>query len=42
LRARESAAEYIVKNGKRQAVILPIAEYEEMFEDLYDLSVDLP
>jgi hypothetical protein len=26
MRARESAAEYVVKNGKRKAVILPIEE----------------
>ena len=39
MRARESAAEYVVKNGKRKAVILPIKEYEELLEDLYDLGV---
>jgi PHD/YefM family antitoxin component YafN of YafNO toxin-antitoxin module len=39
MRIRESAAEYIVKNGKRKAVILPIEEYEEMLEDLHDLAV---
>lgn len=39
VRARESAAEYVVKNGKRKAVILPIEEYEELLEDLYDLGV---
>lgn len=39
MRARESAAEYIVKNGKRKAVILPIEEYQELLEDLYDLGV---
>jgi prevent-host-death family protein len=39
MRARESAAEYVVKNGKRKAVILPIEEYEELLEDLYDLGV---
>ncbi len=39
MRARESAAEYVVKNGKRKAVILPIEEYEELLEDLYDLAV---
>ena len=36
MKARESAAEYVVKNGKRKAVILPI---EELLEDLYDLGV---
>jgi hypothetical protein len=39
MRIRESAAEYVVKNGKRKAVILPIEEYEEMLEDLHDLAV---
>ena len=39
VRARESTAEYVVKNGKRTAVILPIEEYEELLEDLYDLGV---
>jgi PHD/YefM family antitoxin component YafN of YafNO toxin-antitoxin module len=32
-------AEYIVKNGKPTAIILPIAEYEELLEDLHDLGV---
>ena len=32
-------AEYIVKNGKPTAVILPIAEYEGLLEDLQDLAV---
>ena len=32
-------AEYIVKNGKPTAVILPIAGYEELLEDLHDLGV---
>ena len=39
MRARESAAEYVVQNGKRKAVILPIEEYEELLEDLHDLGV---
>ena len=39
MRARESVAEYVVKNGKREAVILPIEEYEELLEDLHDLGV---
>ncbi|MDQ6939032.1 MAG: hypothetical protein M3119_02630 [Verrucomicrobiota bacterium] len=29
----------MVKNGKRTAVILPIAEYEELLQDLDDLAV---
>ena len=32
-------AEYVVKNGKRVAVILPLAEYQELFEDVDDLGV---
>ena len=32
-------AEYIVKNGKPTAVIMPIAEYEELLEDLHDFGV---
>ncbi len=32
-------AEYVVKNGKPTAVILPLAEYEELLEDLRDLAV---
>jgi PHD/YefM family antitoxin component YafN of YafNO toxin-antitoxin module len=31
-------AEYIVKNGVPSAVILPLAEYEELLEDLHDLA----
>ena len=32
-------ANYIVKNGKRTAVILPIEQYEELLQDLDDLAV---
>ena len=32
-------AEYIVKNGKPTAVVVPISEYEELLEDLHDLGV---
>jgi len=32
-------AEYVVKNGKATAVILPLAEYEELLEDLHDMAV---
>jgi hypothetical protein len=32
-------AEYVVKNGKRTAVILPQAEYETLLEDLDDMAV---
>ena len=32
-------AEYLVKNGKPTAVVLPISEYEELLEDLHDLAV---
>jgi len=31
--------EYIMKNGNPTAVIVPIAEYEELLEDLHDLAV---
>lgn len=31
--------EYIVKDGVPSAVILPLAEYEELLEDLHDLAV---
>jgi PHD/YefM family antitoxin component YafN of YafNO toxin-antitoxin module len=31
--------EYLVKDGKPTAVVLPIAEYEELLEDLHDLAV---
>lgn len=31
--------EYVVKNGKRTAVILPNDEYEELLQDLDDLAV---
>ena len=34
-----TTAEYVVKNGKRTAVILPIGEYEELLQDLDDLRV---
>jgi len=32
-------AEYIVKNGKPTAVILPLEQYAELLEDLQDLAV---
>jgi PHD/YefM family antitoxin component YafN of YafNO toxin-antitoxin module len=32
-------AEYIVKNGKATAVILPLEQYRELLEDLQDLAV---
>jgi len=32
-------AEYVVKNGKPTAVILPLAEYEALLEDLHDLAI---
>ena len=31
-----------MKNGKPTAVIMPIAEYEELLEDLHDLGVIAP
>src|SRR5277367_4759895 len=36
---RNPNAEYVVKNGKRTAVILPLAEYEALLEDLDDFAV---
>lgn len=33
------APQYVVRNGKRTAVILPIDEYEELLQDLDDLAV---
>lgn len=32
-------ADYIMRNGVASAVILPIAEYEALLEDLHDLAV---
>lgn len=34
-----TGAESIVKNGQPTAVIMPIAEYEELLENLHDLGV---
>ena len=35
-----AAEQYVVDaNGQKVAVILPLAEYEKMQEDLHDLSV---
>jgi PHD/YefM family antitoxin component YafN of YafNO toxin-antitoxin module len=31
-------AEYIMKDGKPRAVILPLEEYQELLEDLEDLA----
>jgi hypothetical protein len=39
MKAMHPKAEYVVKNGKPTAVILPLAEYEELLEDLHDLAV---
>jgi len=39
MKTARSATEYVVKNGKRTAVILPIEEYEELLQDLDDLAV---
>lgn len=36
----KSRNEYIVtENGKKKAVVMPLAEYERLLEDLHDLSV---
>lgn len=39
MKTLDPKAEYLVKNSKPTAVILPIAEYEELLEDLHDLAV---
>jgi prevent-host-death family protein len=39
MKAATAAVDYVVKNGKRTAVILPIDEYEELLQDLDDLAV---
>jgi len=39
MKTSNPGTEYIVKNGKPTAVILPLAEYEELLEDLHDLAV---
>lgn len=37
---RISRQQYVVdRNGKKRGVILPLAEYEELIEDLHDLAV---
>lgn len=36
---KTGTTEYVVKNGKRTAVILPIGEYEELMQDIDDLAV---
>ena len=39
MKTLDPKAEYIVKNGKPTAVILPLEEYAELLEDLQDLGV---
>lgn len=39
MKTLDPKAEYLVKDGKPTAVVLPIAEYEELLEDLHDLAV---
>jgi PHD/YefM family antitoxin component YafN of YafNO toxin-antitoxin module len=39
MKALNPKAGYIVRNGRPTAVILPIAEYEGLLEDLQDLAV---
>jgi len=39
MKTAAAETEYVVKNGKRTAVILPIDEYEELLQDLDDLAV---
>ncbi len=39
MKTLDPKAQYVVKGGRPTAVILPIAEYEELLEDLHDLAV---
>ena len=39
MKTLDPKAEYIVKNGKATAVILPLKQYTELLEDLQDLAV---
>ena len=39
MKTLDPKAEYIVKNGKATAVILPLEQYTELLEDLQDLAV---
>ena len=39
MKTLDPKAEYLVKDGTPTAVVLPIAEYEELLEDLHDLAV---
>ena len=39
MKTLDPKAEYIVKNGKPTAVILPLEKYAELLEDLQDLAV---
>ena len=39
MKTLDPKAEYIVKNGKAAAVILPLEHYTELLEDLQDLAV---
>ncbi len=39
MKGQSVETEYLVKNGKRTAVIVPIEEYEELLQDLDDLAV---
>jgi len=39
MKTLDPKAEYIVKNGKATAVILPLKPYTELLEDLQDLAV---
>jgi hypothetical protein len=39
MKAATASVDYVVKNGKRTAVILPIDDYETLLQDLDDLAV---
>lgn len=37
---RQTKEQFIIdKNGKKTAVVVPVKEYEQLMEDLHDLSV---
>lgn len=39
MKTQSTTPEYIIRNGKPAAVILPLDEYEALIEDLHDLAV---
>lgn len=40
IQSKSRAQQYVVdRDGNRQAVIIPLKEYEQLMEDLHDLAV---